>query len=118
MFLTIPLVALAVVLQLAIAATLVRKYVRTHDVGFVWLGLAVVIWPVIKGLVERVFSDRLIHGQLRFYPFSLVERGQISVGSFVTVVNRLQGLIGAGLLLVAVLYLCNRKSNSSNRQAV
>jgi hypothetical protein len=118
MFLTVPLVALAAVLQLAIAATLVRKYVRTQDVGFVWLGMAVIIWPFAKALLTRVFFDRFIRGQLGFYPFSLVDHGQISVGSFVTLVNLLQQLIGFGLLLVAVLYLCKAKSNSGNRQAV
>jgi hypothetical protein len=118
MFLTVALAVLAAVLQLAIAVTLVRKYVRTKDVGFVWLGMAVVIWPFMKVLVVRVFFDRFIHGQLGFYPFSLVEHGQMSVGSFVTLVNLLQQLIGFGLLLVAVLYLCKAKSNGSNRQAV
>jgi hypothetical protein len=117
-FLAIPLVASAVVLQLAIAVTLVLKYVRTQDVGFVWLGLAVVIWPLMKVLVVRVFFDRFIHGQLGFYPFSLVDRGQMSVGSFVTLVNMLQQLIETGLLFVAVLYLRKAKSTSSNEQAV
>lgn len=116
MFLNIPLVALAVILQLAIAAALILKYVRTRDVGFVWLGVAVFIWPFIKALVVRVFYDRFIRGQLGFYPFSLVKSGQVSAGYLVLLFDSLQQLIASSLLLVAVLYLY--KANSSNRQAV
>ena len=37
---TYVLIALVVILHLAIAVFLVRKYVRTRDVGFIWLGSA------------------------------------------------------------------------------
>jgi hypothetical protein len=74
------LLASALVLHIAIAAILVRQYVRTRDVGFVWLGVAVVIWPGVSRLLgggERVFIDRLIrHQSVGFYPFTLVAAGK------------------------------------------
>ena len=43
------LFGIALALHLVLAVVLVRKYLQTRDVGFVWLGMAVVIWPVICG---------------------------------------------------------------------
>ena len=42
---------LALVSPLALAIVLVRKYLRTCDMGFVWLGVAGVIWPLVSGLL-------------------------------------------------------------------
>ena len=39
-------------LVLTIAILLVRTYRRTHEVGFIWLGAAVLIWPLLGRLVE------------------------------------------------------------------
>lgn len=109
------------VLYLALAVVLVRKYLRTRDVGFVWLGVAVVIWPLVSGLLEvgeRSLIDRLVHGHsVGFYPFSLVERGQMSAGFLMTSLRLAQQVIGVCLLLVAVLYLYKAKSNSTHEAA-
>ena len=74
--------ALTLVLHLALAVVLVRKYLRFREVGFIWLGVAVGVWPLASRLLEqgeKVLIDRLVRGELvGFYPFSLVERGQIT----------------------------------------
>jgi len=110
-------VALAVVVQVALAAVLVRRYLRTRDVGFVWLAVAVGIWPLISRIIEqgeKVLIDRVVKGQsIGLYPFSLVERGEMSIGGLVGYLNLLQQLIGVGLLFVAVLYLCKAKRNGN-----
>jgi hypothetical protein len=66
------LTALSLVLHIAIAVVLVRKYLRTRDAGFVWLGVAVVIWPPVSRLLdygERLLIDRPIKGQpVGYYP--------------------------------------------------
>ena len=112
--------ALTLILYLAIAAVLVRKDLRTRDVGFVWLGVAVVIWPVVSRLLEygeRVVIDRLVRGkEVGFYPFTLVERGQISVGGLIELLNLAEQVIGSALLLVAVIYISRTKN--SNLQPV
>ncbi len=111
------LVAVGLVLHLAIAVVLVRKYLRTRDVGLVWLGVAVVIWPLVSRLLEHgesMLIDRLVKGQsVGYFPFSLVERGQITIGGLFTSLNLLQQLVGIGLLLVAALYLYKTKDNSN-----
>ena len=111
------LAALAVVLHFVIAIILVRKYLRTWDVGFVWLGVAVVIWPLVSRLLEvgeRSLIDRIAHHRVvGFYPFSLVEHGQMTLGGFVaslSLFRQFQQLIGICLLLVAVLYLSKTKN--------
>ena len=46
------LTLVALLLHLAIAVVLVRKYARTRDVGLVWPGVAVVVWPIVSRLLD------------------------------------------------------------------
>jgi hypothetical protein len=52
-----------------------------------------------------------------FYPFSLVERGQMTLGNLVVSLALFQQLIGICLLLVAVLYLARTKPDSNPKMA-
>jgi hypothetical protein len=108
------LAALSVVLHLAIAVVLLRKYRATRDIAFVWLGVAVVVWPLMSpllGVGERSLIDRLVrHQWVGVYPFSLVGRGQMTVGELVFSLGLLQQLVGVCLLFVAVLYLSKTRN--------
>jgi len=108
--------SLAFVLQVAVVVILTRAYLRTRDVGFVWLGVAVVIWPYISGLLqwgERSLTDRLLHQQpVGVYPFTLVERGRLTIGELLGSFSMLHILVGAGLMLVAVVYLGRKRSTN------
>jgi hypothetical protein len=102
------LAVLAIVLDLAIAAVLVRKYSRTGDVGFAWLALAVGIWPLVTRLLtfgERPLIDRAVRHEPVFYPFSLIEDGQMTLGQIVAYINAAEQIVGICLLLIAVFYL-------------
>jgi len=111
------LLASALVLHVAIAGILLRQYLRTRDIGFVWLGVAVVVWPGVSRLLEageKVFIDRLInHQSVEFYPFTLVASGQVTVGSLITSLAVFQQTVGIFLLLVAVLYLSRAKAQTA-----
>ena len=99
---------------LVLAAGLVYKYIRTRDIGFVWLGGAVVIWPVISGLLIQAIERRVFRGPpIKLYPFTLVGHRQMSIGSLITSLYSLQHLIEIGLLLVAILYLCRAKPDDT-----
>lgn len=104
------LVGLVIILHIVLALLLARKYLLTRGVAYLWLGVAVILWPIITRVLdygEGILIRRLGSGQLiGFYPFSLVERGQMTIGSLLLSLNLLQQFIGVGLLLVAVLYLC------------
>jgi len=116
MLLTI-LAVTAILLHLAIGVLLVRKFTQTRDIGFIWLGLAVVLWPLLSKLLDvgvRVLIERTLNHQWTgFYPFTLVERGQMTLGSLVASLAVFQQLIGVCLLLVAVLYLSKTKTPRS-----
>ena len=109
------LAVIALLLHVAIAVILVRKFIQTRDIGFIWLGAAVVIWPLLSKLLdagERVLIVRTMNHQwAAFYPFTLVERGQITLGSLVTLLAIFEQLIGVCLLLIAVLYLAKTKND-------
>ena len=106
-----------IVLHLAIATVLVRRYLRTREIGFVWLGVAVVLWPLVTQLLnvgERLLVDRMAKGHVvGFFPFSLVESRQMSIGSLLMSLSVSQSLIGVALLLVAVLYISKLNSHDS-----
>jgi hypothetical protein len=73
-------------LFLAIAILLVRTYRRTREIGFIWLGAAVLVWPLL---------GRLIESRLRFD----------ALGQAAGLLHLLQQVVGLALLLVAVVYL-------------
>src|SRR5260370_19053311 len=111
------LTAVSLVLHIAIAVVLVRKYLRTRDVGFVWLGVAVLIWPLVSRWLdhsERLLIDRLVKGQpVAYFPFSLVERGRMTIGGLFTSLDLLHQVVGVGLLLLSVLYLYKNEKQQS-----
>jgi hypothetical protein len=99
------------ILHFVIAVILVRRYLRTRDIGLIWLGIAVVAWPLISRLIdvgERVSIDRAMHHQFVIYPFNLISSGQITAGGVVVSVAVVQQLIAVCLLLIAVIYLNKR----------
>src|SRR4029453_6177713 len=103
----------ALLLHLAIAIVLVRKYIQTRDVGFVWLGGAVVIWPLLSKLLgpgERFLIDRTLNHQ--WTPLTFIQQGEMSIGTLVASLALFKQLIGVCLLLIAVLYLSKTKNTS------
>jgi hypothetical protein len=108
------LLASTLVLYVAVGAILIRQYLRTRDAGLVWLGVAVIVWPVVSRLLEggeRIFIDRLAsHQSMGFYPFTLVASGQVTVGSLMTSFAAFRQFVGICFLLIAVLYLSRAKT--------
>jgi hypothetical protein len=113
-FLTSALLALVIGLHLVVAWILVRKYLRTRDGGYIWLGFAVVIWPyfsVLLHLGERALTNRALTSQAAAsFPFSLVQRGQMTMGDLSMLLSSSEQLIGPCLLLLAVLSLGKSRS--------
>lgn len=103
----------AFALYIALALALLAKYMRTHDAGFIWLGVAVILWPLCAYWLNRseaILLNRVIHGQpVGFYPFNLIASRRMTVPEFVRLSGSFQQLIGAALLLVAVLFLSRAK---------
>ena len=111
------LAGLVVVLYLAIAFVLVPKIVRSRDVGFVWLGVAVVVWPPLSlGLEygQRVLVDRISTGESAVYRF-LAEHGRVTIGDLVGWLTLSRQLVGLAILFVAVFHLCKTKGTSDLR---
>ena len=80
-------------LLVAVATLLVRSYLRTRDVGFIWLAVASLVWP---------FMARPTHAALVYVGRTLPFR---SAGQFAAAVNTSQQIVSLALLLIAVLYL-------------
>ena len=90
------LIATGYVLFVTVAILLARTYLKTHDIGFVWLGVAVLGWPVASQLLGVVI-DRGGAG-----PFPIT-------GPVVAMARAAQQICSLVLLLVAVRYLGKAK---------
>lgn len=116
------LAASVLVFYLAIAVLLIRKYLRTRDVAFIWLGVAVLVWPVVSRLLldplAHLAIDRLTHGEaIGLFPFTLVEHGRMTLGTLVVSMAWAQELVGICLLFIAVLYLSKAHTHHGHQPA-
>jgi len=98
---------LAVLARISIVIVLAWRYLRTREVGLLWLGAGLVVWPAISsllGLGGRTIIDRW-NGHLP----SLIERVHLSTGDLVMAASLSGQLIGSCLLLAAILSLPSTK---------
>ncbi|MBU0714177.1 MAG: hypothetical protein KJ964_02325 [Verrucomicrobia bacterium] len=97
------------VLYSAVAVLLVWKYRGTRDAGFLWLGLPLVLLPLVAlplALWLQAGVDRLALGQqVSTFPFTLVEQGRLTMGGLLTLLNLMEHVVWGILSLVAVLAL-------------
>lgn len=103
------LMSIDLVLQLALVVVLVGRYLRTRNIGFVWLGVAVVVWPFLSSLLNRgvraLLSQASSGHSVPLFPFNLIQSGRMTAGSLVESFASVRNGIGIALLLVAALYL-------------
>jgi len=81
------------VLALAIIAALTYKYVTTRDIGFVWLAIAMVVWPFATGALR---APLVVHW---------IRVGHVNPRAAYTEAAMGIRLIGLVLQLIAILYL-------------
>ena len=101
-------------LYLTVAVLLIRKHRETGDAGLLWLGLPLVVLPLLSlplAFWLQAGVDRLIQGQhVNRFPFTLVEQGRLTLGSLLTGLNVLQHVVWGVLSLAAVLALRGDRS--------
>lgn len=84
---------------IVVAVVLMQMYTRTRMSGFLWLLMAVVVWPTIARMFS-VASTMLLPQYL-----SRTEGTTVSAALLMTCVAGLEGLLGVALLIMAVLKL-------------
>ena len=89
------LAALAFGLQITTAIVLIRKYLRTKSIGFVWLAIAAVIWPFLNQWPQILLHDVARHQVT----------GQLTPGALTLLLYYLRYFIDVSILLAAVVYL-------------
>jgi type II secretory pathway component PulF len=104
--LTSVLLSLSPALYIIAAVLLVRSFLRTRDAGLLWLGAAVLVWPYMSMLLVRG-ELRLVHRS----SFGLMFGEQMISGNLYTLFQSLNHLVGAGLTLLAILYLTKNRAN-------
>ena len=103
------------VLYAAVAVLLVRKYRWSGDRGFLWLAVPLVLMPFAAlplALWSQAGVDQLVQGkQASAFPFSLVEQGRLTMGSFLTLLNLLEHVVWGAFALLALVVLKPRRSS-------
>ena len=116
MYLSLVLFSLALASYLALGAGLVVKYIRTRDQGFIWLGLAVIVLPLVTGPLDRVLIHHLVSGRSTIENQTFLGE-PLSIGNLVSSLYSIQNLIRAGLLLISIFYLCKEDSGKNKALA-
>jgi hypothetical protein len=98
---------------IALATVLVRKYMLTRDKGYVWLGIAFLLWPLIQhgfGILQKRTVDFMFRGQaISWFPASLVHPGGMTAGAFVQDVKLAENIVLPILLIIAIYNLGKRQ---------
>ncbi|HTV06842.1 MAG TPA: hypothetical protein VME86_15845 [Acidobacteriaceae bacterium] len=111
LFMTLAVFALYMVL----AWMLLRKYKRTGDTGFLWLGAAVILWPFLSSLLVSAGHYMVQHFMNGHVARAHVKRvhGAIEVNALPAILASFQRLIEIGLLLVSVHFLAKNRESSA-----
>ena len=112
------LFALSVVLFVGIAVALAVKYRLTRDAGFLWLGAALVAWPLIcmalgqaqSAMVARIASERPVG----IFPYSLVEQQEMTIGELIAMFAYAETIVQHSLALLAITFLCRTKPQGAS----
>ena len=100
---------IAVLLYIAVLVVLVRSYIHTRNIGFIWLGAYVILGPVVRAHLRgpelRLFLSFSRHQPVNWYPANLVQYGQISPLTFMSGLALIEAGIGVIVLVIAVSYL-------------
>ena len=112
---------LSVALYASVLAAIAVGYIRTRNGGLIWLGIALFIWPLAWTLlthtVIRPGLEQVSTGEpTGIFPFTLVERGQMTLGSLLVVMSYVQQIGRYALMLVAVLKLAASRGRQRERQ--
>jgi 4-amino-4-deoxy-L-arabinose transferase-like glycosyltransferase len=112
----IPVVVLNGVLFLSVAIALFLKYRARRDRGFLWLGISLVLFPLLgaplAGILHHAMNRVSAGETIGLFPFTLVESGRITLGEFVALLSHLRGAIWSAFVLLGVLMLCRARPSS------
>lgn len=100
-------------LYTGICAVLIVSYRKSRNQGFLWLLLALVLWPAIDSLSEALrqhYTDMVFAGvRPRLFPFTRMgsvlggwRPWELPPGEFRIVFDTVKAVIGAALLLLAL----------------
>lgn len=101
------------VVLIALGVILIRRYVQTRNIGYVVLGLALPLWPLLSwapSLFLRNQIDRVASGKEAVFPFSLLD-GRMTLGQIVATFSYGTRLVQISLVLLGFLLL-SRSGNT------
>jgi hypothetical protein len=106
----LPMVGSAIIffLYLVLAAILIRKFNATGDVGFIWLGIAAIAWPIVANLIRGQIAMRSIKVAAAAPP-----PGNTLLVSF----DLVQRAVEVALLIVAARFLSSQMKQKSDKGA-
>ena len=101
--------AVNMALFVVIAYALMYKYRQTRQLGFLWLAIPLVLLPFTGLMIAngiRTAVDALAAGQITgTFPFSLVESGQLTLGTLLSMLNVAEHLVWSSFTIAGIFML-------------
>ncbi len=115
------LLVLNCVVLVAIGSVILKRWRLIREPGLLWLGAALVAWPVLVVLLTAVGSiliDLMGRGHTiplaaYVYPFSAVVDGRMTLGTAQVILRLAHHLVGGVLALIGVSMLFSRGTSPS-----
>jgi hypothetical protein len=116
----LPILAAAVlfVLYLALASVLIRKYKSTGDVGFLWLGVAIILWPIASNVIVGWSGHALMQHALSNHHSAKPNGLSKSGAAFASDVSALLDLLQRAVELVLVMFAVRFLYKSADKTVV
>lgn len=108
------LTALSFLLLAALAAVLVQRFRATRNMGYLILGIPLVLWPFLSAPMKWFLDTQInghIEGEQMLWPLSLFR--EMTAGSMVAVVIYTSNVIRLALLVLGFLWLARREPSSA-----
>jgi hypothetical protein len=71
-------------------------FVRTRNLGFLWLGIAIVLWPYVCNFLGHLIGH------------AIVTRYQITIGMFFICLEAVKDIVTVLFLFIAIFYFGRR----------
>ena len=95
----------AAALHVMLLLILIFMLVRTRNVGFLWLGIALVLWPFACNFLGHLVGHALAADQpVAWFPAKILRTHQISVSTFFICMETTKEIVTGLLLFLAIFY--------------
>ncbi|MFC1672058.1 hypothetical protein ACFL01_02860 [Planctomycetota bacterium] len=96
---------------------LLRCYRWSGNKGFLWLGVAVAVWPIVDIVLQNVlthYQQVVINGERPgLFPYSIMATGSVTLGTFRMYHDLIKDVVGSSLVFLSVIMVWKGRAPSA-----